>query len=317
MSDEPSTAAKLALAPRRAPAPKMVLAASLADAPSRAFLHVDNTGKVRSPARYKLLRGASNTAAGSIMVGIPIVYGVWLGPIGWGVGAGISVFLATRIRRERQVDQASRLLVHGRLDEAESLLHRVIHTWAIPRTLRATALQNLAFSRTRRGDYEGALEHLGTAIALYGTKRRTLHAHMALCTRVGLLVNVGRLKEARLHLEQLPSSAELGEYLQVLRWTTELYLCLGEGRHDLDDDVLYDRARVALGITSAAGLLALLAWAHHEFGDDDQAWHLLREAFERLDTDLIDSTMPLLSTWMQEYADAADVPPEHRRPGNP
>src|ERR1041385_8316023 len=75
------------------PAPPMHLAASLASAPPRAFVHVDSEGQVRSPARYKVLQAVSYAAAGSVVAGVTGVYGALLGVPGILIGMGLGAYL--------------------------------------------------------------------------------------------------------------------------------------------------------------------------------------------------------------------------------
>ena len=49
----------------------------------------------------------------------------------------------------------------------------------------------------------------------------------------------------------------------------------------------------------------MLAWAQHRLGDDDQAWHLLREAYDRERTVGLTQGMPRLWAWMEAHKDAA------------
>jgi hypothetical protein len=90
-------------------------------------------------------------------------------------------------------------------------------------------------------------------------------------------------------------------------WVAELYITLAEGSHRFDGDELHTRSRVALAVSGAAALLGLLAWAEHEAGDADFAWHLLREAFDRRRQLHIKEGLPLLHAWMEANAEAAGV----------
>jgi hypothetical protein len=84
---------------------------------------------------------------------------------------------------------------------------------------------------------------------------------------------------------------------------------MAEGHCPLSEDDIHARAIVALRITTAGPLIALLAWAHRENGDDDQAWHLLREAYDREHTPGLTAAQPRLWAWMEANKAAAGVGP--------
>jgi len=280
----------------------MVLARSLEEAPPRAFVHVDNQGRVRSPARYRALQAISYGAAGTLVVGVTAFYGALLGIPGVAIGVGLSAYLAWHIRRGRRLEEATRLIVHDRLDEAEQLLVGILRSWRCPRPVKALAEQNLAMVFIRRGDFEKALEHQRAAMILYAKLRsKSVFARTVEYGEVVTLVNLGRTGEARQRLEQR-GAVPAGDYLRLQHWVAELYVCLAEGEHRLSPDELHERARVALSITGAGALLGLAAWAHAYKNDLDQAWHLLREAFDRREGFPIDRGLPKLHAWMESHA---------------
>jgi hypothetical protein len=291
------------------PAPPMVLARSLEEAPPRAFVHVDNQGRVRSPARYRALQAISYGAAGTLVIGVTAFYGALLGIPGVAVGVGLSAWLAWHIRRGRKVEEATRLIVHDRLDEAQALLESVLRSWRCPRPLKALAEQNLAMVFIRRGEFEKALERQRAAMVLYARSRsKSVFARTVEYAEVVTLVNLGRVGEARQRLEQR-GPAPKGDYLRLQHWVAELYVCLAEGEHRLTADDLHERARAALAITGAAALLGLSAWAHAFKGDTDQAWHLLREAFDRREAFPLERGLPKLYEWMRAHAAEAGIDP--------
>ena len=95
------------------------------------------------------------------------------------------------------------------------------------------------------------------------------------------LVNLGRAGEARQRSRPEAGQGARGDYLRLQHWGAELYVCLAEGEHRIDPEQLHQCAIAALKITGAAALLGLTAWAHWKRNDLDQAWHLLREAYDR------------------------------------
>ena len=294
-------------------APPLVLARTLEDAPPRAFVHVDNQGRVRSPARFRALQAVSYGAAGMLAIGAPLAYGTLLGvpALGIGLAACMTTFYAWQFRRARRIELAARLLAHDRLDEAEAECQAVLGSWGCPRALRALAERTLALVLVRRGHLEEALGHQRTAMTLYARMRsRSLYARCVRYDEVATLVGIGRVGEARQRLEQLGAVPE-GEYLRLHHWTGDLYVSFGEGEHRLTPEELHERTHVALGINRATVLLALLSWAHLQRGDEDMAWHLLREAFDRWDQFPIDKAMPKLWDWMTANAKTAGaaIPP--------
>jgi len=286
------------------PVPPMVLARDLAAASPRSFVHIDRKGQVRSPARYKAIQAASYGLLASALGGAAVVYGAMFGAVGVvGVLAG-SVLIGFNLRRARRLQHAARLLLHDRVEEAQAELEGMLARRQ-PRRLRALVEQNLGACHGRRGRYALALEHERAAIALHGRGRRGPLAVAVEYAEVITLVNLDRVAEAREVFGRRHAQVPDGDYLRTLHWATEFYVCLGEGTHALTADELHVRARAALGITSAATLLGLLAWAHHVAGDVDQAWHLLREAEDRRPGVPIETTVPRLHAWMAAHRDAA------------
>jgi tetratricopeptide (TPR) repeat protein len=291
------------------PAPPMHLADSLASAQPRAFVHVDSEGQVRSPTRYKVLQAASYAAAGSVVAAVTGVYGALLGPPGVLIGLGLGAYLGWHVRRGRRLQEAVTLLAHDRLEEAEQMLNEVRFSFRCPRPLRAMAEQNLGSIASRRGDYETALEHQRQALVLYARMRRkNPMRQLTEYAEVVTLVNLGRTGEARQRFDaRVGDGPPAGDYLKLQHWVAELYVCLAEGSHRIDGDELHARARIALAVNGAAALLGLLAWAEHEAGDREFAWHLLREAFDRRRQLHLKEGLPLLHAWMEANAEAAEV----------
>ncbi len=304
-------AASLMLTPLlpAAPPPTMVLAPSLASAQPRAFVHVDNDGQVRSPARYKALQAVGYAVAGTVVAGVTTVYGALLGPPGILIGMGLGAYLAWHVRRGRRLQAAVTLLAHDRLDEAEQALNEVRFSFRCPRPLKAIAEQNLASIASRRCDYETALEHQRNSLVLYARMRRkNPMRQLAEYSEEVTLVNLGRTGEARQRFDaRAGEGPPVGDYLRLQHWVAELYISMAEGGHRFDGDELHTRARVGLQVSGAAALLGLLAWAELESGDREFAWHLLREAFDRRKQLHLKEGMPILHTWMEANADAAGV----------
>ena len=305
MSDDPDDEKALV---KVEPVPKMVLAPTLNAATPRSFVHIDRHGKVRSPTRFRVIEAVNYGLLAAIATGVTIAYGMSFGVPGVLFGVVIAALFGRAIRRARRIQAAARLLIHDRVEEAQAILEDLLRARRMPRRLRALAEQNLAACHLRRGRFEEALTHQRAAIALHNRwGRRSPFAAIVEYGEILTLVNLGRVGEARVLFGQRHPKVPAGDYLRLHHWVAELYLAFAEGKHTLDADELYDRARVALGITSAATLLALLAWAHHAAGDTDQAWHLLRESFDRRDGTPIERTLPRLHAWMEEHRVAAEA----------
>ncbi len=251
----------------------------------------------------------SYAAAGTVVAGVTGIYGALLGPPGVLIGLGLGAYLAWHVRRARRLQDAVTLLAHDRLEEAEQKLNEVRFSFRCPRPLRAMAEQNLGAIATRRGDYELALEHQRAALVLYARMRRkNPMRQLTEYAEAVTLVNLGRTGEARQRFDaRIGEGAPVGDYLKLQHWVAELYICLAEGSHRIDGDELHSRARVALAVSGASALLALLAWAEHESGDRDFAWHLLREAFDRRRQLHLKEALPILAVWMDGNAGAAGI----------
>jgi hypothetical protein len=293
-----------------APSPPMRLAESLEQAAPRTFVHVDRKGQVRSPARYKALQAASYGAAAAIVGGVTVMYGALLGVPGVGIGAAFAAYFGWHLRRGRMLHKATVLLVHDQLDESEALLRKVLSSWRCPRHVAALAEQNLGAVYNRRGNFEEALAHQRASMALYarGNNKSPMRQVVEYAEMI-TLVNLGRFGEARQRLDQKHGVVPEGDYLRLQHWGAELYVCLAEGEHKLDPEALHQCAIAALKITGAAALLGLTAWAHWKMNDLDQAWHLLREAYDRREGVRMERSMPLLWTWMEAHASEAGVDP--------
>ena len=294
--------------------PRMELARSLEEAGPRTFVYIDNQGRVRSPVQYRLMQVFSYSMLAAILVGGTALYASLLGPQGLLFGVVFSALVGRNLRLTRQINQAALLSSHDRLDEAEVLLRRLLGRRMVGRRLRALIHHNLGAVATRRGDHEEALSQLRSAIALYQAAwRRSPHLRSCQYGEVIALCNLRRADEARQRLLSLPEQSE-GDYLLVKFWTTELYVRFCRNEVPPEDTALWDRAERALRITSSAALLALCAWGftkgpgkQPDSGNLDMAWHLLREAFERLDGEPLRTIMPPLWQWMTENRGTAEA----------
>ncbi len=292
----------LALRPRDVP--RMQLARSLDEAGPRTFVYVDGKGRVRSPTRYRAVQAMGYTALGAVVVGGTALYTSLFGPAGALVGVVFGAVAGRSLMLTREINQAALLSSHDRLDEAELILRRLLKRKLVARRLRALAHHNLGAVATRRGDHAEALDQLRQAVVLYQASwRKSPHLRSCQYGEVIALCNLGRTDEARERLASLKERPE-GDYLLIKHWTTELYVAFCQGKHHAEGD-LWERAQRALRITSSSALLSLCAWGFERQGDLDMAWHLLREAYDRLEGVPLLRTMPPLWRWMEAQRDKA------------
>lgn len=289
--------------------PRMQLARSLEEAGPRSFVFIDNHGRVRSPLRYRVMHAISYALLSSILVGGSVLYTYLLGPQGLLFGLVFGGLIGRNLWLTRQINQAALLSSHDRLDEAEGTLLRLLRRRWVGRRLRALIHHNLGAVSTRRGDHAEALRQLRQAVAHYQISwRRSPHLRSCQYGEVIALCNLGRLAEAKQKLQALPAAPE-GDYLLLKQWTTELYVRFACTETPPGSAELWTRAERALRITASSALLALCAWAYTQEAarDLDLAWHLLREALDRLDGEPLQQIMPPLWRWMQDNRAAAEA----------
>jgi len=282
--------------------PPLKVAANLQVAANREFLYVDRKGRVRSPARLRAVQVTAYGVMAGVVGGATALYYSVFGPAGLAVGLALGGWCAHVIGRSFVLRSGQRLMVADRFEEAEALFNQVLHGRLVPRKVRAAAEQNLARCRMATGRHEEALVLYRSSLARWGTNAGLMPA-LARRGEIYSLISLGRLPEARERLAALGPVPE-GEYLRIHHWTLELYLGLAEGRHGLSEDELYRRSRAALAITSAAGLLGLLAWAYESRGDAEMSRHLLTECLDRKEGTRIAAALPLLQRWLDEKASA-------------
>jgi hypothetical protein len=270
------------------------VARSLAQAGSGDLMYVDGKGRVIAPARAEARSGA----AWGLVIGLSAIllyFAASAGVVGLLPAALFLGWVGRTLIAQRRIRHAAQLVAAGRNDEGRRVLTAVAGMRALPAPHRALTDSYLGAVALREGRFEEALACADRAAAR--TRRRTIHVVLARYRAVLAATSLGRLDEARRRLAALPDDP--GELVRLMRWTCELYLAFTEGRHDLDADALHARARFALGLTTGAALLALLAWAHRQIGHDDMAAHLLAEAAQRDLRDL-PRMAPALARWMDE-----------------
>jgi tetratricopeptide (TPR) repeat protein len=224
------------------------------------------------------------------------------GGLSWSFPLAIGVVGAWIVPPTLRQLRGNALALHGQLDEAFRVLEPLARSRLAPASYRGMARSTLAYIEACRGDHEAAL-----AWAERGSRRVWPRLSTAYCryARVAALVNLGRAGEARALFDRHLRDVPRGDLLRHAHWQAELYLLMAEDGRPPAADELHRRARVALGMTASRTILALLAWAHHTLGDDDQAWHLLRVALEQDDVELTERSRPRLHEWITTHREAA------------
>jgi len=294
-SDKPQTALV-----RVGAAPPLKLARSLEEATQGSFVHVDNRGQVRSPARYRALTTIANGVSLAAVASVTALYATRFGTLAAvAVAAVFGATVGVAMLRGGRLNKAARLLQAERLDEAETLCRRILAGTLVPRRYRAVAHQNLAAIALRRGQFETALGEARAAMELHARSfRRSVYLDMLAYFEIGLLVNLGRVREARERLDARGAVPE-GNYLKLQHWTADLTVQFAEGRLRLDEEQLWTRSKSGLQITRGAQLLALCAWGYFQRGDADLGSHLLEQAVDRAEPYSAQSA-PALWRWVEE-----------------
>lgn len=283
----------------RSPAP-VKMARDHASRNPREMVFVNNQGESVSP-----LRAHGTVVA---LIGGFVVLAV-TGVVSWPVPVIMGGIVSWAYLQLNRALRGNALALHGRLEEAEKMLTPLARSPLAHPAYRGLARSTLAGIEMRRGNHAAALEW-----ARKGSRFGWPKLSVAFCRlgRVTALVNLDRVAEARAFFDRYLKRVPKGDLLRHAHWGTELYLALAEGKHMIGADELHRRAREALGVTTGRTLLALLAWAHQQNGDVDQAWHLLRESLQRDDLWDTEKALPRLHAWMEAHrAEAlADAPAE-------
>jgi len=279
------------------------VADNLAEAGPRDLVYVDRKGRVRTRARTRALTVAYWGALGALVAAEGYLGYEVFGWPGLSIATVLGGYVGWIFTRVGLLRRGLRQMMDGDLEGAEGVFERVAKARLSPKHLRARAWGGLASAARLRGDDELALARVREAIRL-STRRRSKRAvaQTARHLEAQLLARLGQAGEARAVWRELPSEVPEGEYTRLSYHTTELYLAFCEGRHDLSDDALHERASFALSITAAAPLLALLAWAFEQSDDAEMSELLRDEAKDRHPGELLSVPMPDLDRWLDGRA---------------
>src|SRR3954468_6240901 len=150
------SAPRTALAVREPPPPAKI-ARNLQVATSHDLLHVDGEGRVRSPARLRLLQVTSSAMLVATVAGSTALYYAALGGAGLVVGAVVGGWLVYSSRLGFVLRRGVRYVAADRYEEAAATFTDVIRAQAVPRRVRAMAEQNLALVLSLQGRQQESL----------------------------------------------------------------------------------------------------------------------------------------------------------------
>lgn len=275
------------------PAPTLI-ARSLDRARKGQLLYVGNDGEVRSPESLR----ARNVLAYGLIGGVT-VSGIALAAMTFPPIIPLYVVLGGRFAASanaiQRLNTASAALGRGDAKAALDAALPVAKAWWLPRHVRALADIRVAAALAIEGKAEEALARLRRGRGQLSG--RSVQHRSSRFTEVHLLVQLGKLEEARAVLAEL-GAAPPGEVLKVAHWLAELHLACAEGKHQLDEQALHERARKGLAMTAGRDLLQLCAWGYAQLDDKEQVEFLLGEALDREGSSHLAVTMPSLHRWL-------------------
>lgn len=256
-------------------------AESLDKAQVNSLVYVGAKGQVqpvqRSRARVGLLYGILGASLGGLM----LMGATSMGIPGLLFAGFFGLFQVGMLAEFHRLKRGLVLLASDDVEGCEKICRSVLRSPLASRQSKAQALGLLARAAAFRGDYETSLELTEQGMARCGWwSRGSVHVQMLAFGRVHVLIELGRLAEARSMLEELGPEPE-GDYLRLLHRTSTLYLAFASGLHEVDEDTLHAWSTEALRVLPSVGLLALTGWAYRMRGDDELADHLLTEALKR------------------------------------
>jgi hypothetical protein len=296
--------------------PRMQIAADLESADERTFVYVDNSGRVRSPRRYRLRQLGSWSLLAALALASAAVFAPFGGT--WGLLAALLLLALVLhlVLLSSWIQRGVVLLAHDRLELAERLLARAARFSLHQIGMRALAEQNRSALAQRRGDHALALRLNRQALALLERIPRPfgrgLHHYLLRYGEVILLCNLDQPDAARRRLGTI-SEPPPGEYILLRRWTAELYLALVEGRPALDADALLRLTARAEQLRASPELLALCAWGWEALGDRARSRSCLGRAGAQEEGPSIAQGLPQLARWI----DAARADVDQADPANP
>ena len=264
------------------------------------LVYVGRDGEVKDPNNVRNRQLAAYVAFGGITAA-----GVALAATSFPVLIPFYLALGGRfigtVRAVKRVNEASVALSNGDAATGRALAEPVAKAWWVPGRVRALAQLRVAIADALDGKGEQALDRVRQARAKLSP--RLIQHQFSYYTEINLLTALGRIKEARLILEQR-GPVPLGEVLKLSHWIAQMHLGVAEGAIPtsvIDDTELHDRMRKGLSMTAGRDLLLLCAWLYAERGDHDEARFAWRQAMEREGSQRLEIAMPKLAEWMTKY----------------
>jgi len=281
------------------------VADSLESASLRSLVYIDRTGQVLPVRRARMRNALTWSLFSASWVAACGLLWMTLGPIGLAGAAIFTGLMGRLVANGSRLHRVFELVADEQLDEAKRLALQVAEDGRATGFARGQAHHLLAIITGAQGLHRTALEHVSFAREHYPKHaEHEVQLRLLAYTEINQLIELDRVRDARQKLDAL-GSAPVSDYARLRHWTSELYVAFAEGRHQLDDDALHERARVGLSATPAVPLLALCGWAFARLGDDDFANHLLRTAAERWESP-VRNKFPRLDRWVTTL----DLPPE-------
>jgi hypothetical protein len=287
--------------------PHVRLAGSLEDAGQNDVLYVSAKGEVLSPLRYWVTAVVATGVLVPLCGAITVLLFLALGPFGLLLSAAFSLWVLASVMIGVRLRRGILLLAGGRIERSLEVLRGVASSWLAQRASRGIAEEGMAIGLAIQGQHEESLRHSRAALArLRGwtpNPQARVYREVARHGEITMLATLGRMGEAKALFAGLGPVPE-GEYLRLYHFTTELYLAFLGGSLTMEEDALYERARMGLSTTTATALLALSAWGYEKRGDREMFEHLLRPALERAPGRKLAGPMPRLAAWMKERGES-------------
>lgn len=281
------------------------VADSLESASLRSLVYIDRTGQVLPVRRARMRNALTWSLFSASWVAACGLLWMTLGPIGLAGAAIFTGLMGRLVANGSRLHRVFELVADEQLDEAKRLALQVAEDGRATGFARGQAHHLLAIITGAQGLHRTALEHVSFAREHYPKHaEHEVQLRLLAYTEINQLIELDRVRDARQKLDAL-GSTPASDYARLRHWTSELYVAFAEGRHQLDEDALHERARVGLSATPAVPLLALCGWAFARLGDDDFANHLLRTAAERWESP-VRNKFPRLDRWVTTL----DLPPE-------
>jgi hypothetical protein len=288
------------------PVKRDTFAKDLATARPGEIVAVDGKGRMVTPRRIRkaqVVGAVLGIAIASTAMAIGSLAGGFVGMtvgafVVLGVSFAVTMRWASAAKRLRAVNAH---IFAGRRDDARAELARFGETRnrGLVEASRRACEGSVAYAF---GEHADAVAHFENALALTTAPRHQLFRdtlHLAIASALAPT----DLATARAHRKQVRGGHDAGIYV-LAEITTDLVIAFETDKTDElpGDDVLHDRARVALEFHHSAATLVGLAWAFASRGDREMAEHLLDNVDDRSDAAYLGDAYPRLAAWRDGFA---------------